>query len=219
MKFSEKIRGHIRPRNKKKKKKEEKRTDKLKNFYSTIYFTGIEQSNAGSKRKTGYVWLSNGEITLGVIRSIPEAIPRLKESRVAFKVLRRDLCNLFRARNCRVKLANSPGEASRGSGQQTACTCQLSSARNGRYLRILNSSLGASLTAQFDSINFDRFHGFFVGTKKIIVRLIGLGDNYSVPLSKDSERNWKKWKTGSSLYEEDFPLFFFPCYAIKGIEK
>ena len=150
--------------------------DKLKNFYSTIYFTGIEQSNAGSKRKTGYVWLSNGEITLGVIRNIPEAIPRLKESRVAFKVLRRDLCNLFRARNCRVKLANSPGEASRGSGQQTACTCQLSSARNGRYLRILNSSLGASLTAQFDSINFDRFHGFFVGTKKIIVRLIGLGD-------------------------------------------
>ena len=60
------------------KKKEEKRMDKLKNFYSTIYFTGIEQSKAGSKRKTGYVWLSNGEITLRGHPEYPRSDPKVK---------------------------------------------------------------------------------------------------------------------------------------------
>lgn len=112
----------------------------------------LEESSTQDRREKRDMFASNAEITLGVIRSIPEAIPRLKESRVAFKVLRRDLCNLFRARNCRVKLANSPGEASRGSGQQTACTCQLSSARNGRYLGFLIPASEHRLTAQFNSL-------------------------------------------------------------------
>lgn len=48
----------------------------------------------------------------GVQPKSVDAMPRLRVPRVAFKVLRGDLCNLFRARNCRVKLANSPGAES-----------------------------------------------------------------------------------------------------------